>query len=525
MANDRGMSPSYPTAQQDAIMNIRRFKTLQRLSALVLLLVLASSAGAANNDGQLAAFVERGMALWHVPGMAVAVVSSDEILFRQGFGVTSIEGGVPIDEHTLFANASTTKAMVAAGILMLVDDGRLQLDDPIIRHLPELQFKDPLLTQQVTVRDLLAHRTGLPSTDFWAFGQHMPLPEQVERLAAVAPAAPLRTRHIYQNTMFELLGLVIERLSGQRWDQFLGSRLWQPLSMNRTFGARGQIDGGKVHVLPHEYRDDKLAVSAWDLPADAANAAGSVWSSIHDMSLWAQFLLRGGVREDGERLISEAGFSEMFKPQSLIDRQDFYPTAHLTQPHWISYGLGWFQQDFQGRQIDFHTGSLSGLIAIIGLDREGNRAVIVLGNRDHAEMRHAVLWQVMDETGAAERRDWNQAIWELYQKSAEEREAKWAQTRQNRLRKTHLTLAPEHYAGRYMNPALGSIRIELAGRDMLLRTVAVEVPMTHWHLDTFLVEYAPWELREFAEFRIGPDGRIASLRLFGEEFQPARGPD
>jgi hypothetical protein len=257
----------------------------------------------------------------------------------------------------------------------------------------------------------------------------------------------------------------------------------------------------------------------------AANAAGSVWSSIHDMSLWAQFLLRGGMRDDGERLLSEASFREMFKPQSLIDRQDFYPTAQLTQPHWISYGLGWFQQDFQGRQIDFHTGSLSGLIAIIGLDREGNRAVVVLGNRDHAEMRHAVLWQVMDESAAAERRDWNQAVWELYQKSAEEREAQWAQTRQNRLRKTHLTLAPEHYAGRYLNPALGSIRIELAGRDLLLRTGAMDVAQTHWHLDTFLVEHAPWELREFAEFRIGPDGRIASLRLFGEQFLPARGPD
>ena len=171
--------------------------------------------------------------------------------------------------------------MVAAGLLMLADDGKLQLDDPIVRHLPELHFEDPLLTRELTVRDLLTHRTGLPSTDFWAFLQQMPLSEQIQRLSAVTPAASLRTRHIYQNTMFELLGLVIERLSGQRWDRFLASRLWRPLGMNETVGARGQIDDGKVHVLPHEYRDERLSVSSWDLPADEADAAGSVWSSIH----------------------------------------------------------------------------------------------------------------------------------------------------------------------------------------------------------------------------------------------------
>jgi len=502
-------------------MNIRPPKTIQRCLSWVLLIVLATPLSAADVEGPLQSFVERGMELWHVPGMAVAVASSDETLFQQGFGVTSIEDGMRVDEHTLFAIASTTKAMVAAGLLMLVDDGKLQLDDPIVRHLPELHFADPLLTQQLTVRDLLTHRTGLPSTDFWTFLQHMPLAEQIERLAAVAPAAPLRARHIYQNTMFELLGLVIERLSGQRWDRFLASRLWRPLGMNETFGARGQIDDDKVHVLPHEYRNDRLSPTSWDLPADEADAAGSVWSSIHDMTLWAQFLLRGGTRDDGERLISEAGIAEMFKPQSLIDRPDFYPTAELTQPHWISYGLGWFQQDFQGRQIDFHTGSLSGLIAIIGLDREGDQAVIVLGNRDHAEMRHAVLWRVMDDRDPAEQRDWNRDIWALYQEETEERDAKWEETLQQRLKDTQPSLAATQYAGDYTSAALGSITIDRAERDLLLRTGAVDMPLTHWHLDTFLVEYTPWGLREFAEFHIGPDGQIASLRLFGENFQPA----
>jgi CubicO group peptidase (beta-lactamase class C family) len=469
----------------------------------------------------LAEFVEHGMDLWHVPGMAVAVVSSSEVEFSRGFGATTIDGGTPVDEHTLFANASTTKAMVAMGLLMLVDEGRLTLDDPIVRYLPELRFKDPLLTAEVSVRDLLTHRTGLPSTDIWSFMQHMPLEEQIRRLAFVAPTAPLRTRHIYQNTMYELIGVLIEQLSGQRWDRFLTERLWLPLGMTGTVGARGQIADGVAYVLPHEYRGGRVAVTDWDLPADMADAAGSAWTSIHDMSLWAQFLLRGGITVEGKRLVSEAGFAEMFKPQSLIDRDDFYPTAQLTQPNWTSYGLGWFQQDYQGRQIDFHTGSLAGLIAIIGLDRANDRAVIVLGNRDHAEMRHAVLWEVMDNSPAAARTDWNQDVFDLYNNQAGNRDAQWEETLESRLKKTRPSLPVTAYAGRYTNPALGSVTIEYSGRDLQLRTAAVGMPMSHWHLDTFLVEYESWELREFAEFRIGPDGRIKSFLLFDQEFQPA----
>jgi CubicO group peptidase (beta-lactamase class C family) len=492
------------------------------LLAFVAATAIGVPAMASTQYDQLAAFVEEGMELWHVPGMAVAVVSRDEVHFQKGFGETSSPNGAKIDKHTLFANASTTKAMVVAGMLILVDEGKLSLDDPVIRHIPELHFNDPMMTQQVTVRDLLAHRTGLPSTDVWTFLQELPLEDQIRRLEAVPPAAPLRTRHIYQNTMFEIAGLVIERLSGKRWDLFIRERLWTPIGMTETFGARGQIRAELSHVLPHNYRDETLTVADWDLPAGLADAAGSVWSSIHDMSLWAQFLLRGGVTEGGERLISEPSVEEMFNPQKLISADNFYPTVELTQPNWRSYGLGWYQQDFQGRKIDFHTGSLSGLIAIIGLDRAGDRAVVVMGNRDHAEMRHAVLWEVMDNSAPNARRDWNREIFGLYESRRDEGEEQWQEKQSQRLAKTKPSLPREEYAGRYESPAMGEIAIETSGREMYLKTARVDLAMSHWHLDTFLVEYEPWGLREFATFRIGPDGAIGSLELFGESLEPLK---
>lgn len=496
-----------------------RFLT-QSWFLIIILLAASAPAAVAQEDGEsLSTFIKNGMEMWHVPGLAVAVVSSDEILFQEGFGETAVVDGKKVNEHTMFAIASTTKAMVVAGLLMLADQKKISLDDPIVKYLPELHFSDPALTSQLIVRDLLAHRTGLPSTDFWTFFQQMPLDEQIRRLGSVPAAAPLRTRLIYQNTMYELSGLVIERLSGMRWDAFLKERLWQPIGMRETYGARGQADESLAYVMPYYFNDGELVLAEWDFPDDLTEAAGSVWSTVHDMSLWAQFLLRGGITADGERLISESAFGEIFEPQQLASAADFYPTVELTEPNWMSYGLAWFQQDFQGRKIDFHTGSLSGLIAIIGLDRAGDRAVVVLGNRDHAELRHAILWEVMDNNTDGAKRNWNQDVFQLYERLSSENETKWKETEKKRLTGTRPSLPLEQYAGSYESTGIGRIRIGLDEGELSLKTARITLPLSHWHLDTFLVNYEPWGLREFADFRIAPDGTISGIDMFGENFR------
>ena len=492
---------------------------LCRSAGLALMTVFSLSAIAAVDSADLSDVTRQGMAMWHVPGMSVAVVTQDEVLFQKGFGNTAANDGQAVNQHTLFAIASTTKAMVVTGILMLVDEGKLSLDDPVTMHIPELGFENPLLNEQINVRDLLAHRTGLPSTDIWSFFQDMPLDEQIRRLKLVPAQAPVRTRLIYQNTMFEIAGLLIERLSGQRWHDFLTGRLWQPVGMQETYGERGQIKAGQSHVTPHMYFDDELSVPAWDFPADYADAAGSVWSSIHDMSLWAQFLLRGGVTQDGDRLVSEESFQQMFEPHQLASVGDFYPTVELTRPNWRSYGLAWFQQDFQGRKIDFHTGSLSGLIAIIGLDRANDKAVIVLGNRDHAEMRHALLWDVMDNSDGDDRRDWNKDVFDLYSARLLEGQQRWEETRKKRLKNTKPHFKPAAYTGKYRSQVIGDIHIEVSARKMTLKTNLIDFEMSHWHLNTYLIEHPTWQMHEFASFNIGPDGKVKSLDLFGDTFE------
>ncbi|HET6564378.1 MAG TPA: serine hydrolase [Xanthomonadales bacterium] len=469
-------------------------------------------------------FVAQGMDLWNVPGMAVTVVSQDEVLFQQGFGKTALRDGLAVDAHTLFAAASTTKAMVVAGLLMPQDEGKLSFSDPITVHLPEVQFGDPQLNRDVTVADLLAHRTGLPSTDLWTFMQGMTMTEQLSRLREVQPEASLRARLIYQNTMYELAGLLIERLSGERWDHFLTHRLWHPIGMRETYGSRSQIPAVANHVQPYHYVGDELMLAEWDFSAELADAAGSAWTSVHDMGLWAQFILRGGVTADGDRLLSEAAMAEWFEPHQLAAVSDFYPTTELTKPHWRSYGLGWFQQDFQGRMINYHTGSLSGLVALIGLDLDNDKAVVILGNRDHAEMRHAVLWQVMDQQ-PEDGMDWNEQVWQLYERQREKRDESWNETRQQRIANANAGLPLAAFAGRYSSKVNGDVVVVYSDRRLVFKTALDSFELRHWHLNSFVAEFPP-DNRAFADFEIGFDGKVKSLEIFGDTFERITdGPD
>ncbi len=461
--------------------------------------------------------VQKGIELWKVPALAVSVVNDKEIEFQQGFGKTKLKNGSKVTEHTLFGIMSTTKAMVAAGIMVLVDQDKLSLDDAVIKHIPELHLKDSSLTQQITIRDLLAHRTGMPSTDFWAFLLKMPLTTQIEKLKTVEASVPPRSQFIYQNTMYELAGEIIKRVTGKRWDHFLTEALWHPIGMKETFGTRKQIAKRLKHVYPYFIVDDQAKETAWNFDDDESNAAGSVWSSIHDMSLWAQFLLNKGKTTKGKQLISDASIAEMFTPQMLVAKRDFYPTTQLTKPNWTTYGLGWFQQDFQGRKIDYHTGSLSGLIAIIGLDRGNNKAMVVLGNLDHAEVRHALLWHVMDNQNGNDATDWNQAVYDLFNK-------KGSENQEDKSNDSHLANKPhslplKQYAGSYTHESYGEMKVSLKDNKLTLVSGRLDFGLTHKHFDTFEMKSDTLHFSAPLNFNLGSDGIVKSMQFFGLDFE------
>lgn len=513
-------------------MTTRPARPLAPWAALALAAALGVPAAAAEFDaGAFHRLVERAARDWNATGLAVAVVRSEELLFARGYGARELGQSDPVDADTLFSIGSTTKAMTAAALGILVDEGKLGWDDPVRRHIPEFEVKDPWISREMTVRDLLTHRGGLPNTDVFWYGRDPGMAEMLTRLRAVEPAYSMRAGYAYQNVMYATAGEVIRRVSGMPWHDFVATRIFGPLGMERTVPLLALTRTRSNVASPHHIVDGETVVIE-NASVDAVAAAGSVWSSVREMSRWLRMLLADGLAADGARILSEAVVEEMFRPQALVDRAQFYPTATVTRPKWITYGLGWFQQDYRGHALDFHTGSIDGMIAIAGLIRDEDIGVVVLGNRDHVEVRHAILFSALDALLGPDPdeppRDWSAELRTLYDGLAEAQLEAVAKRRATRVEGTQPSLDPARYAGTWEHPIGGSVVVTASenGDLRLFLGPGLQGPLSHWHFDTFEVRWdARWRGEALVTFHLDSLGRPATLAIGETRFRRADAPN
>jgi hypothetical protein len=233
-----------------------------------------------------------------------------------------------------------------------------------------------------------------------------------------------------------------------------------------------------------------------------------------------RFLLAGGVTPDGERLLSEATVEELFRPQAMVPASQFYPTAQLTRPHWTTYGLGWFQHDYQGRAVDFHTGSIDGMVAIIGLIRDEDLGVYVLGNLDHAELRHALMYRAFDLFDDGPGRDWSADLADLYGGFAASADSARQAADAARVEGTSPSLSPSAYVGTYEDPLFGTVTVSDGDKGLRLRYgPGLQGPLEHWNYDTFRVTWdARWRGTAQVTFRLDAAGTPSSVELGGSSF-------
>ena len=508
-------------------MRIRLSRPLRPVGVLALAAALASPAAAAEFDPDaFHRFVERAASDWNATGLAVAVIQNDELLFARGYGVLELGQPDRVDADTLFSVGSTTKAMTAAAIGILVDEGKLGWDDPVRRHIPEFEVKDPWVSREMTIRDLLTHRGGLPNTDVFWYGRDPDIAEMLVRLRAVEPAYSMRSGYTYQNVLYATAGEVVRRVSGMPWHDFVATRLFGPLGMERTVPLLALTRTRSNVASPHHVVDGETVVIE-NASVDAVAAAGSVWSSVREMSRWLRMLLGGGVAADGSRILSEAVVEEMFRPQALVDRTQFYPTAGITRPKWVTYGLGWFQQDYRGHALDFHTGSIDGMVAIAGLLRDEGIGVYVLGNRDHVEVRHAVMFSALDAfLGPApegEAHDWSAELLEMYRAIEELQRDAVEHLRGSRVEGSRPSLDPSAYVGAYEHDVGGAVIVTAADDGLRLSLgPGLQGPLTHWHFDTFQVRWdARWRGQALVTFQLDALGRPSTLVIGETRFHRA----
>lgn len=462
-------------------------------------------------------YAEQSRQQWQVPGMAVVVVKNGEVLLAKGYGKRKVDGPESVDEQTLFACASTTKAMTACALGMLVDEGKLRWDDPVTQHLPEFQLADPYATRSLRVRDLLTHNGGLGNADFLWAGSDLTAADIMARLRHAELAYPLRGGYTYQNIMYLVAGEVIARISGKSWAEFLTERIFRPLGMTRTFTSRQASLSESNRSTPHFLLQQKIT-PIQDESADAIGPAGSVWSCAADMAKWVRFVL-DSARSNGRRFLQPTTYAAWFTPQVVIPTADFYPTTALTKPNFTTYALGWFQHDYHRQAIDFHTGSLAGTTAILGLQRQEQLGIYVFGNLDHAEVRHALMYKAFDwfGTGGAPGRDWSAEFQDLYRKLAQQQEAQAARQEKERIPGTKPSHSLGDYTGTYAHPFFGSVTVSLeAGQLKVVLSSKIHLKLEHWHHQTFRGQYnLAWWGKEAVVFQTGFNGLIEAVRVGG----------
>jgi CubicO group peptidase (beta-lactamase class C family) len=469
-----------------------------------------------NKINELDHYIENGISLWKPPGLAVTVVKDGEIIFKKGYGVTNIETQNPVNVNTLFGCMSTTKAFTAAGLAMLVDDGKLKWDDHVIDYLTDFQLSDPYITRELTIRDLLTHRSGIGNTDYLWSWMTISGDSALYKMRDVKPTYSLRSSFIYQNLMYLAAGKVIEKVSGQSWESFLKERIYNPLGMNETFATYKMVKDKKNKAEAHMTFEGKT-IKIDQLIADEIGPAGSMWSSINDIGKWIQFLLNNGVHE-GDTLVSSKNFKELFKPQQIIPKNEFYPTQKLTKPHWTTYGLGWFQHDYRGKMVQFHTGSLPGMVAIAGLIPEENIGVYVMGNLDHVELRHAIMYTVFDLFMDGKiTRDWSAEFKALYTQNTKTDVPK-------RIANTKPSLPIDEMLGTYKHLQYGTIKITKTKKGVQFNlNNTVKGTLSHWHYDTYQIAFDVKAYgKAMVNFRLNAEAKVSYIEVFGERFDSIR---
>lgn len=500
------------------IMHRSTLRAARLVASAAILVVLAPTLRAQSPLSGFDDYVARSVRDWSVPGLAIAVVKGDSVVFSKGYGVRRLGTHDSVDTHTLFANASTTKAFTSFVVQTLVDDGKLRLEAPVVTYMPALHLSDPVATREITVADLLSHRTGLPESDFIWYEDTSSFPEIMRRQGYVPFNAPVRSHFEYQNITYALAGEIAAQRAGTSWEKLVHDRILGPLGMRETTTGTPDEATHRDLAFAHDYVNDTVRV----IPryrTDNIAPAGAMYSSVNDMAIWMRFLL-DSARLGGKRMLSARGYADLFAPHILVGDDQFYPTAKLTHPRFQAYGQGWFLEDYRGEFVAFHTGSIDGMVAIVGLIPARRLGVVVFANRDHAELRHSLMYSVFDRYIGGSTHDWNKEMLALY--SALREDGKKAERRIDsaHVLGTSPSLPLARYAGVYADSLYGTATVKLEGKKLVVWFGPLQAAdLEHWHYDSFMAHWHDaYRGRQLLSFRLGADGSVAGLAAGDDVF-------
>jgi len=374
--------------------------------------------GQAERFDPLDSYINTAIRDWGVPGLALAIVQDDRVVHQKGFGTRTINTQDPVDEHTLFAIASNTKAFTATALGLLVQEGKLSWDDPVLKVLPDFQLYDPLVTRKICIRDLLCHRSGLGlwAGDLTWWDSIYDRKEVIRRIRFQRPVSDFRTSYCYTNLMFLVAGEIIPQVAGISWDRFIKQRFFDTLDMNRSTTSVKDLVNVENVATPHAMLDGELVAIDY-VDVDNCAPAAAINSSVNDLSHWVRLQLNEGLY-NGKRVVDSNIILETRKPHAMIRISD---NSKRLNPsiHFSTYGLGFRTHDYQGRLVVNHTGGLDGMVSYVGFMPEENIGVIVLTNSDDHGLHRVLPLYVFDLLLGLDGKDWSTIYLEDFRETQE----------------------------------------------------------------------------------------------------------
>jgi len=460
------------------------------------------------------AYMAQVMKDWDAPGIGVGIVVKDRLVFARGYGFRDYGEKLPYTPTTTQPIASNTKLFTAVAVGMLVEEGKLRWDEPIKRFVPTIRFYNDDLDRSVTIRDMLAHRTGVTRHDFIWYKSTFTRRELWDRLRYLEPAAPVRTTFLYNNLMFTAAGQVIEELSGQTWEQFVQRRIFDPLGMSRsTLTIEDNLKGPEPGVPYSERRDSAVLYRQPYYTAEVAIApAGAINSSVQDLSRWVMALLNGG-KVDGKQVIPEAVLRETMAPSLAM------PNSALEARGWGEnlnqyYGMGRWVSSYRGHLLALHGGDLPGFHSQISTMPNDSIGVIVLVIGDHvASFYNGLTYHIYERLLGMPLTPWSERLNDirLKNKAAGTRARTVADV--GRVSGTKPSHPLDDFEGEFAHPAYGVVTVARGDTGLTFDFHGIKMPLSHFHYDRFDTPDDEEDGKFSLNFRTNPMGEVEGVEI------------
>ena len=381
---------------------------VRRVTPLLLLLSLVVSTAALAQPPDLDAWVARTMETFQVPGISLALVKDDRVVVAKGYGVRRLGDPAPVDARTLFGIASNTKAFTATALGLLVEEHKIEWDAPVVRYLPAFALSDPYVTRELTVRDLLVHRSGLglgAGDLLWWPESTYDRKEIARRLRFIPLATSFRSAYAYDNVLYLVAGELIESVSGQSWEDFVATRILAKVGMTGSNVRHSAAAAGGNVATPHA-RVEGSVRPIRPFSSDNTNPAGGINSSAEDMAKWMRVQLSGGLLADGSRLFSPDTARQLTTMVTPIPSGDPPPELAPLKTAFNGYALGFGVRDYRGHKVLLHTGGLPGYVSRVIMIPDLKVGVAVLTNQESAGAFDSIAFHIVDHYLGAQAFDW-----------------------------------------------------------------------------------------------------------------------